>query len=151
VADLKAKKAFTLAETDYVLVEFSVKESYETMFKGLNSLVTAGYIPVLAHVERYQCLRKNEERIYRFIDLGAYIQMNCSSLEGGLFNRESKYNRSLIKKRLVHFLSTDCHGANYRSPLLGSIVNHLSNTIEGKELDEILIKNPQTLLENKYI
>lgn len=151
IEDLKAKKAFTLAGTNYVLVEFSVRESYDSIFKGLRNLVSAGYFPILAHVERYQCLHKQEERIYDLIDLGAYIQMNCDSLEMGFFHMESKYHRSLLTKGLVHFLSSDCHDTKYRKPLLGSIAKNLRKKVEHKKLDEILIENPKTLLENKYI
>lgn len=151
VTDLKAGIALSLAGSRYVLVEFSTSETYSAMFKGLGDLVRAGYAPILAHVERYECLYKKEELILELIELGTYIQMNCASISGGIFNSKSSYNKKLINKGLIHFLSSDCHDTVYRKPLFFSVISSLKGKIQQSRLDSILVQNPKMLLENKYI
>jgi protein-tyrosine phosphatase len=148
VEDLKNKKALTLAGTRYILVEFSVYQSYDAIYMGLSNLIQAGYAPILAHVERYESLFKKEERIGELIKLGVYIQMNCSSLLGGIFHRENKYYKKLVKKGFVHFLSSDCHDSKYRTPLMYSM---LQKQFQDGELANILFENPRMLLDNKFI
>lgn len=78
---LNQGKALTMAGSRYVLVEFDPGVSYEYLFRGIRSLLYAGYFPVLAHVERYGCLYR-EERFAELNDAGCVYQMNYNSLEG---------------------------------------------------------------------
>ena len=54
---LKSGQALTLAGSRYVLVEFDPGVSYRQLYQGVRKLIMARYVPVLAHVERYLCLR----------------------------------------------------------------------------------------------
>lgn len=38
-------------------------------------LLSEGYFPIIAHVERYQCLADHVERIKDLTGMGAYIQV----------------------------------------------------------------------------
>lgn len=148
---LKSREAMTLAESSYVLVEFSVKESYDRIFRGLADLVRAGYNPILAHVERYQCLYKRENLICELIELGSYIQMNGSSLMGGFLNSEANYNRKLLNLGLVHFAASDCHNDSSRTPCIGDAAKFLQKKIDSTVIEKIFINNPQNILSNTYI
>ena len=46
----------TLAGTEYVLVEFMPGVRYDALYKALEGILRAGFLPVVAHVERYACL-----------------------------------------------------------------------------------------------
>ena len=52
-------KLLTLADTRYVLVEFMPEVPYSTLFAAVRELRMAGYVPILAHVERYHVLRED--------------------------------------------------------------------------------------------
>lgn len=132
-------------------MEFPVGDSYHRIFKGMGDLIRAGYAPVLAHVERYQCLYKNVERIDELIKLGCYIQMNSSSLVGGIFNSEANWNRKLLNQGMVHFIASDCHDDEIRTPLMESVVKTLLKKCEEGLVNEICMHNPQKVLENTYI
>lgn len=56
---LLEKKVITLAGTRYVLIEFLPSVVYSRLELAMRRMIFAGYIPVLAHAERYFCLRKN--------------------------------------------------------------------------------------------
>ncbi|MDO4418704.1 MAG: hypothetical protein Q4C02_10565, partial [Eubacteriales bacterium] len=58
VEDLREGRALTLAGTRTVLVEFSERVPWTELSAGLIQLCRSGYRPILAHAERYGCLRK---------------------------------------------------------------------------------------------
>jgi len=148
---LKSGKALTLAGSRYALVEFSTRDSYDTMYKGLGNLIRAGYAPIIAHIERYHCFEKKEYLISDLIELGCYIQMNSDSLCGGIFNTEAKSNRKLVSEGLVHFIGSDCHDDKIRVPNMISTVEILQKKCDEGLVNMIFLKNPVSVLENTYI
>lgn len=71
---LEEGKLLTLADSNYVLVEFMPSVPYSEICTAVRNLSRAGYTPVVAHAERYRCLRKGK-RVEELIDLEALIQM----------------------------------------------------------------------------
>lgn len=148
---LKSKEALTLAGSKYVLIEFNTRETYNNMYKGLDGMIRAGFLPVIAHIERFRCLLNKEYLISDLIGLGCYIQMNSNSLIGNLFNKEANYNRKLLNLGLVHFIGSDCHDDKIRIPSMKNTVNTLQKKCEEGLLENILYDNPVSILENTYI
>lgn len=151
ISSLKSKEALTLAGSRYVLVEFSIRETYDNIFRGVGELTRAGYAPILAHVERYICFRRREELISELIESGCYIQMNCSSLMGGMFHTQAVTNRKLVNSGLVHLIGSDCHDAKIRVPIMKDAVRSLQKKSDESLLTKILLDNPQKIIENTYI
>ena len=60
---LEEGEVLTLARSLYVLVEFDPECPYLQLLQGLTELQQGGYYPVLAHFERYKCLR-DIQRLY---------------------------------------------------------------------------------------
>lgn len=148
---LKAKEALTLADSRYVLVEFSVRDTYERIFKGLKELVYGGYAPILAHVERYQALYKRADLISELVKLGCYIQMNAESLLGGIFNSEANSNRKLFNLGLVHLIGSDCHDSRVRTPRMKDTVKTLRKKCDEGLINMVFMENPMNVLKNTYI
>lgn len=151
VDELKSKEALTLADSRYVLVEFSVRDSYERIYKGLRELLNAGYAPILAHVERYHCLYKKEALVSELVRMGCYIQMNADSLIGGIFNSEANLNRKLLNNGLVHLIGSDCHDSEVRKPCMNDTVKTLRKKCDESLITMIFMENPMNILKNTYI
>jgi len=149
--DVIAGKAMTLANSRYVLIEFGMKECFQTIYHGLSQFVLSGYAPILAHAERYDCLVKREDLIEDLIKLGCYIQMNSKSLDGGFLNTEAAFNRKLVSKGLVHFIGTDCHGDKKRPPCIKNAYKAMSKHMSDIDIQKLFKENPRKILENKYI
>ena len=148
---LQEQEAFTIGETRYVLIEFHPSVEYKVLEDGVRRLIIAGYVPIIAHMERYSCLWKKEARIQTIIDLGCYLQINCRSLMGGRFNQRSSYLTKLVKNGMVHFLGTDSHNMGGRMPNMGDCVSHLSKKISRERMYEITYKNAAIMLSDSYI
>ncbi len=151
VKDVKAGKVLTLADTDYCLVEFNTRLEYKKIFHAVKEFTEAGYRPILAHVERYDCLYQQSELIEDLIDAGAYIQINAESLLGGLFDRHSKYVQKILKDGLVHFIGSDCHRLDFRKPRMGSVFQKIKNEAVKEEIEEIMAVNVEKLLKNEWV
>jgi len=103
---LNSGEIFTMNKTKYVLLEFRYIENSDIEESVLDAKYF-GYIPVIAHVERYEYVQ--EKHIERFIDLGALIQVNADSL---VLKRGARYKKRVekyIKSHLVHFVANDMH------------------------------------------
>ncbi len=145
------KKALTLNNSRYVLVEFSMDESYKRMYNGMRDFITEGYSPVIAHIERYRTLWKKEDKILELINLGCYMQVNINSIKGGILDRESANLKKLISNGLIHFIATDTHNIKERKPIMEDIIVNLKKNVNSKIIHNILYENPLKVIENKCI
>lgn len=148
---LRKGRIFTLAGTRYILIEFSVTADFRCLYDAVYRCVNAGFIPVIAHVERYQCLFGKEEKIAELIGAGAYIQVNAENFEAGLINPARKRAMKLIHRGFVHFLGSDCHNMQDRKPDLGPAAEYIQKKMPGEICEKILRDNPQQLLQDQYI
>ena len=151
VQALKDGKALTMAGTRYVLVEFTPNDSYRTIYNGLRSFILEGYIPIAAHIERYECLQNHEDRVSELIDLGAYIQVNIGSLVGGLFDSRARYMRKLFNRGMVHFLGSDAHDSDFRTCRFQECIDQIQKKVDVDYLSTVLYENPSLLYQDKFI
>lgn len=147
VSDLDNGKALTMNDTRYVLVEFGITDSYSYIYRAIQDLSYAGYIPIIAHAERYEAVFGHVERVEELTDLGAYIQLNAESLIGGFFDKRASFCKKLIKEDLMHFLGSDCHDLRERRPDMAKAAEVLLK----RKATKILEVYPQNMLEGKSI
>lgn len=147
---LKAGHALTMNGTRYVLVEFPVYVEYSYIERAVQKLLYAGYIPILAHIERYSCLKK-EEQVRQLVDMGAYMQSNTSAIMGKHGIMIKWYLMKLLRNGLVHFIGTDAHGSKERRPEMRECVKYLIKKLGKKQTRKIVEENPQRMLKGEKI
>lgn len=108
VEAIKEGEVLSLAGTKYVLVEFKPASTYQELFRAARELRDAGYFPIYAHVERYECLR-DMKKMDELKDMGVLFQMNIKSLQAGIFDRCSRRAKKYLKKEKIDFLASDMH------------------------------------------
>lgn len=113
---LEKGQVATMADSDYVLLEFGFTMDTRSIFEGVTAVANAGYLPIVAHVERYEEIAKSTENVEELINRGAYIQINSEAFRGNF--RERSFIRKLLKNHMVHFVATDAHGVRHRRPEL---------------------------------
>lgn len=151
ISALESGRAFTMADSSYVLAEFSPKEDYGYIRDAAYSLLAEGYAPILAHIERYGCLMEKKVRVEELYDMGCYLQVNASSIigENGM---ESKRNvKWLLKREYVHFAASDCHDDKRRMPELSQAAAYVSRKFGETYCDRIFRDNAESLLRGNYI
>ena len=148
---LNKGEALTLNGTRYILIEFLPSSSYSDIRDGICRCILEGYIPIIAHVERYACLRKHMYSVEELIEAGAYIQMNIDAIRGSLFRPIARFCQKLLKQRWVHFLGTDAHGTSGRGPYVKKTLKYLNHMYGEDYIKDITLRNPKNLLDNRYI
>lgn len=147
---LASGRALTLADTRYVLVEFSTSIAYKDIFQAVRRLTLARYIPVLAHIERYQCLRK-KGCVEELIQVGAYMQMNFGSLSGLKHLPDRMWCRKMIQDGKIHLLGTDMHRLDYRPPDTAGAVEWIRKKAGQECLERLTCYQPAKLLAGELI
>lgn len=107
--DLVNGKLLTLNNSKYILIEFSTSQNTD-IIDIVYSIRLKGYIPIIAHIERYSYL--NNEDYLKIKKEGALIQINASSFN---YSNTKKIIKYLLKNNLVDFVASDCHDLNRRS------------------------------------
>lgn len=148
---LKSGEALTIDGTRYILVEFMPSAPFREIWEGINHCIFAGYIPILAHTERYKCLRKDYHLVEDLIQSGAYIQLNLSNIKRYPVNSTYYFSHRLLKRGWVHFLGTDCHDSNRRVPCAKETVNYLRKKYGEASVRRLLWDNPMTMIEDKHL
>lgn len=114
--EIAVGKCLALADSDYVLTEFNPMDDYDYIRNGIYNLLTEGYRPVLAHVERYEKMNGRTDRVADLIEMGCYIQINAGSVMGAFGLGTKGFTRKLLAMDLVHFVASDAHDLGKRSP-----------------------------------
>lgn len=149
VENLKTGKALTLEGSRYVLVEFEPGVPYEKLYQAVRKMTMSRYIPVIAHVERYICLRK-KEHLDGLIHCDCRLQMNYDSLSGnGLWDRDVRWCRKQILEGKIHYLGTDMHGVDYRKPEIEACLGWLDRHLAEHELEALLKGNADRILQQR--
>ncbi|MFR8172100.1 MAG: CpsB/CapC family capsule biosynthesis tyrosine phosphatase [Marvinbryantia sp.] len=145
---LDAGKIFPMAGSRYTLVEFSVQKGYSELEASLKQLQMAGYRPILAHAERYECLLKNPYRVEELADMGILIQVNAASVTGENGFAAKRFVKKLLKYELVHFLGTDAHDMKTRKPLMKKCVSYIAGKYGEDYARRISRDNALRILDN---
>lgn len=144
---LLSGEALTLAGSGYVLVEFAPETPYAAMNRGLRNLTVSGYTPVLAHIERYGCLR-DEKNLKTLREGGCLFQMNYASLSGNFLDKDVRWCRKQVREGRLHFLGTDLHRTDYRPPEILPALRWLENHVELGYLEKLMGGNGAKILQD---
>lgn len=150
--ELKSGRVVTLAGSRYVLVEFFPQEQYEYIRNGLYSLLAEGYLPVVAHVERYAQVNGSREHQEELLDMGCYFQVNAGTLTGNAGFGMKRTAWQLVKRKQVHFIGTDAHRADgSRAPRLLHCAKLLEKKCGSGYAAQLLYRNAEMILQNKEL
>lgn len=105
----------TLGDSSYVLIEFVPDIAYEEMESALELLQRYGYIAILAHVERYECLfrRNRVEKLKEQFDMRCQVNAQTIISKHSFFR--SRCINSWLKKKQIDFVASDAHGLHSRT------------------------------------
>ncbi|MGQ7945117.1 tyrosine-protein phosphatase [Flavobacterium sp. WC2509] len=121
---------------NYVLVEMSYINPPIHLHNILFDLRVAGYIPVLAHPERYLFYHNNFDEYEKLKKSGCLFQLNLLSITGYYGSSIAKIAEQLLKKGMYDFVGSDVHHNNH--------LNAFQQKVQLKDLSplkEIIVNN----------
>ncbi|MEQ8925068.1 MAG: CpsB/CapC family capsule biosynthesis tyrosine phosphatase [Fulvivirga sp.] len=106
-------KNYLLFETSFMNEPFYLAEFiFKAKSRGLN--------PVMAHPERYNYLHSDSDLLQKLIERQVLFQLNINSLSGYYSKQVRKFAHTLIDKKLIHFVGSDCHNTTHFDTLSAS-------------------------------
>lgn len=149
------KECNTLNDTRYLLCEFDVRKDIdknEQAEEQLYELAIRGFVPIIAHVERYFHGDIDTGRVRAWIDEGYVIQMNRTSLLGMHGKQMQKNARKLLQEGLVHVAASDAHRPQGKRICRMSDVYACIGKEAGRETADILCRiNPGHILRDEDV
>ena len=106
---LNNDEIYTLNNSKYILFEFPLNNQVHHTREVLFELINKGYIPILAHPERYAFLKKHPEEVLKYLEIGVLLQGNYKSFYGGYGRAAKKVFRKYLKNGWYTFLGSDMH------------------------------------------
>ncbi|TDD75950.1 tyrosine-protein phosphatase [Flavobacterium caseinilyticum] len=94
---------------NYVLVEMSYINAPIQLYSILFDLQVAGYIPVLAHPERYLFYHNNFSEFLKLKRAGCVFQLNLLSVVGYYGPGIAKIAEQLLQKGMYTYVGSDVH------------------------------------------
>lgn len=135
-----------IANTSYVLIEFHFKASFYDIKNTVTKLSRKGFIPIIAHAERYSELVKKPARVTELKELGALIQINARSVTNIRFGRVARFIKKVFKKVLVDIIATDAHDSSHRTPILSEAFEKISAKYGEGYAKKLFVENPNSIL-----
>ncbi|MEP0266465.1 CpsB/CapC family capsule biosynthesis tyrosine phosphatase [Dokdonia sp.] len=132
---LEAKEILPLHKT-YVLIEMSYFQPPENIKEQIFKIGTLGYIPVLAHPERYAYYNNKLDVFQDFKSRGCLLQLNALSLSEHYGESCQKAALKLLKDGMYDFIGIDTHR-----------IDHLIK-IERMKIENTYIESLKKVCEN---
>ena len=135
----------TMGGSRYAMIEFdpwgfTQQDAEFCVAKTLD----AGFMPIVAHVERYRFTTVDGVRALR--DAGAKMQINAYSIvnEHAAWIRDSA--NALLAERLVDFMGTDSHRMTHRPPTAAEGLAAFARLYGEDYARQVCVENPRVLL-----
>lgn len=145
----------TLNESRYMLVEFDLSRDIHYISyidEYLDELFCRGFIPIIAHVERFFPMGLDMGMIENWLDMGCLLQTNRTSLMGFQGKVIQRNAHHLVKNKMIHLVASDTHRTvgNRIEKLSDAyqVVIKLTNT---EYADQLFLRNPLIILNDEVL
>ena len=141
-------------DTQFALIEFSMTTPWKEIHEAVNKVLMLGVTPIIAHIERYDALENQEERVRELINMGCYTQINSAhilkaKLFGDKYRKFKKRARYFLEKNVVHIVASDMHNLDARPPYMDVARDIITQEFGTSRAYRLFEENAKTLLENK--
>ena len=138
----------TLAESQYVLFELPLHTKVTYIDSCIFKLKRMGYIPIIAHPERYSVVQEDISLAKDWIECGALLQSNFGSAIGFYGKNAKKTLFKLLKEDMITFFGTDNHRIGQTYANMPKIIKILQRKIGEEKLYELSEINPRKIIEH---
>lgn len=146
---LNEGKCRSLAGSRYVLVDFPESVEFFEIRGAMDALQRAGYFPILAHAERYSCLVRQLGWLEYFVGEGGVVQLNAASVDGSWGKGPAKQWKRLLRRGLVHVISSDGHNLTDRPPLMSVCLPYLQKHCDARTVQRLTWGNACRIVQDE--
>lgn len=140
---------FCINQRDYLLVEFNEISIPPSMDDTLHNLQLQGLRPVITHPERNAILRRQPERLTKWVRLGCVVQVTAGSITGTFGPRAQEDSMCWIAKGIVHIVASDAHNTKRRPLRLQPAYRAVSEQFGAPKAQALFVDNPLAAFEGR--
>lgn len=129
---IKSNSLQPASKEKYLLIKLPSEKIPQAAFIAFYELQLLGYVPIIMNAEKNASFKHNPTIIRNFVQRGALIQVNASSLVGNDRKELRKFVLKLCKKNLVHFISSDTYQMRESPSLLKDAYQYLEKKVSLK-------------------
>ena len=148
---LDRARVLTLNGSRYLLVEVPVMMPFGRIQNVVERVFSAGYTPLLAHVERYLAFQEDWDRLGQLRQSGMIVQVNGNSLRGASGSGAQTCARTLLAQGLVDVIASDGHRSRVRKPQLQEVFQQLRDEFAEEDLNRWMVESPNLILANESL
>ncbi len=148
---LQDEKVCTLANSRYFLMELPFTGKVLGLNELIQNITHVGYIPIIAHPERYDFVNQNYKELYDIIEAGALLQVNLSSILGYYGNKPKATVKKLLKNNMVSIIGTDSHDDKKIYDKFDMAKKKILKLISEDKWEKLTKINPSYIIEDKNI
>lgn len=146
-----AKQFYTINDSKYILIECDLSNSYHHMLdeldNQLNTILSWGYLPIIAHMERYYRDEVDLDYVQYLIDKGCVIQVNTTSILA-----DYKKIQPLLEHQMVHVIASDAHDIQRRTFNMNEVYQLLIKKHYDEEyIEDMMYHHPKSILQNEKL
>lgn len=146
---IKKNNLYGLNGTKYLLVEFDFSDSPDYIVEAVAKIKAYGYIPILAHPERYQAIWHHFELLDCLVAEGILCQCNAGSLFGYFGHHAKDTMKRMLDYGFVHFIGSDCHGINRRNSQMIDCYDYICKYYSVVLANRVFKENPLKVIEGE--
>lgn len=138
----------SLGDSQYALIEFSGGARRSQVVTGISETIRNGFVPIIAHMERYEVFRKDWSLVEEVLEMGALVQLNADSVMGAHGLGVKWFCGKVLKQQLAHFVASDAHDGEKRPPLLRKCFLYVHKKYGAEYAAQLFYRNAQAVIEN---
>ena len=129
LAERIEKKTILPLKDNYILIEMSFLSEIMNLEEMIFKIKKKGYIPILAHPERYRYLHHNLDLVKKLKKMGCKFQLNLLSTTD-YYGRDISRNADLLlKNNIIDYVGSDIHNIRH--------IKNFEEKITIKELEKL--------------
>lgn len=145
---IRAGSVITLNGSRYILLEFWPEDHAGRVNRVLDSVAALGYVPVIAHPERYAFVQENTGLAAQWGEKGWLLQVNKGSILGSFGRRAYQAAHALLSGRYAHAVASDGHSPYQRVPTLAEAYEYISDHYSRSYAESLLRTVPGRIVSN---
>ena len=110
-----------------------------------------GYIPVVAHPERYLYVQEDPCLLNLWVDIGCLLQLNRGSLMGRFSETAQMLALAMVDRGFACTVASDAHTSVSRTPWMADVEDLLRQEFSEEYTQRLLHQRPLALLRDQEI
>lgn len=142
----------TINRSRYLLCEYTLMPfDPDRAIIYAEEIINRGYIPIIAHPERYSTFMKSPSVVNELSDMGCLFQVNAASLSGYGGEDMRRFTAELILRGFADFLATDAHSPTSRNNHILEKALDFPKEITNEQLHRMTCEMPLKVIKNEDI